>query len=158
MTLSVCLSFTNAFLLFRGFSPKLEFLADFLGRVNEPKSHGARSARARNLAKTNYLICQYDRASIIRHVIFITFIVRVFWGNDLIDLANMINKKSVSMKSDAGGPPTLKHCAKHSRAKRPRGGNATPSLLSPPWPGSVRLCNAMETELPDSPSLPHPAG
>jgi hypothetical protein len=31
------------------------------------------------------------------------------------------------------------------------------SLLSPPGPGSVRLCNAMETELPHSPSLPHPA-
>jgi hypothetical protein len=31
------------------------------------------------------------------------------------------------------------------------------SLLSPPGPGSVRLCNAMETKLPHSPSLPHPA-
>jgi hypothetical protein len=33
-------------------------------------------------------------------------------------------------------------------------GTQTPSLLSPPGPGSVRLCNAMETELPHSPSLP----
>jgi hypothetical protein len=36
-------------------------------------------------------------------------------------------------------------------------GTQPPSLLSPPGPGSVRLCNAMETELPHSPSLPHPA-
>jgi hypothetical protein len=40
----------------------------------------------------------------------------VFWGNDWIDLANKINKKSISMKSDAEGSSTLEHCAKHSRA------------------------------------------
>jgi hypothetical protein len=78
--------FDQCFLLFRGFSPKLEFLADFLGRVNEPKRHGARS-----FATTNYLICKYDRASTFY------FIVRVFWSNDWIDLANKINKKSISM-------------------------------------------------------------
>ncbi len=32
-------------------------------------------------------------------------------------------------------------------------GTQPPSLLSPPGPGSVRLCNAMERELPHSPSL-----
>ncbi len=44
----------------------------------------------------------------------------------------------------------------HGCVARPRGGNAPPppSLLSPPGPGSVRLCSAMETELPNSPSLP----
>ncbi len=36
-------------------------------------------------------------------------------------------------------------------------GTQPPSLLSPPGPGSVRLCNAMEAKLPHSPSLPHPA-
>ncbi len=36
-------------------------------------------------------------------------------------------------------------------------GTQHPSMLSPPGPGSVRLCNAMETKLPHSPSLPHPA-
>jgi len=36
-------------------------------------------------------------------------------------------------------------------------GTQPPSLLSPPGPGSVRLCNAMETQLPHSPSLSHPA-
>jgi hypothetical protein len=36
-------------------------------------------------------------------------------------------------------------------------GTQPPSLLSPPGPGSVRLCNSMETKLPHSPSLPHPA-
>ncbi len=38
-----------------------------------------------------------------------------------------------------------------------RGGNATPLPAHATGPGSVRLCNAMETELPHSPSLPHPA-
>ncbi len=32
-------------------------------------------------------------------------------------------------------------------------GTQPPSLLSPPGPGSERLCNAMETQLPHSPSL-----
>jgi hypothetical protein len=36
----------------------------------------------------------------------------------------------------------------------PRGENTTPSLLSPPGAGSVRLCNAMETKLPHSPPSP----
>jgi hypothetical protein len=36
-------------------------------------------------------------------------------------------------------------------------GTQPPSLLSPPGPGSERLCNAMETKLPHSPSLPLPA-
>ncbi len=39
----------------------------------------------------------------------------------------------------------------------PRGGNATSPPVSPPRPGSVRLCNAMETDLPNSLSLSHPA-
>jgi hypothetical protein len=33
-------------------------------------------------------------------------------------------------------------------------GTQPPSLLSPPGPGSVRLCNAIETELPHSPPSP----
>jgi hypothetical protein len=36
-------------------------------------------------------------------------------------------------------------------------GTHPPSLLSPAGPGSVRLCNAMEINLPHSPSLPLPA-
>ncbi len=39
----------------------------------------------------------------------------------------------------------------------PGEGTQPPSPLSPPGPGSERLCNAMEKELPHSPSLPHPA-
>jgi hypothetical protein len=35
-------------------------------------------------------------------------------------------------------------------------GTQPPSLLLSSGPGSVRLCNAMEAELPNSPSLPHP--
>ncbi len=38
-----------------------------------------------------------------------------------------------------------------------RVGNATPlTALATGGPGSVRLCNAMETDLPNSPSLPPP--
>ncbi len=36
-------------------------------------------------------------------------------------------------------------------------GTQPPSLLSLPGAGSVRLCNAMETKLPHSPSFPHSA-
>ncbi len=39
------------------------------------------------------------------------------------------------------------------RNVKSRGGNATPL----PALGSVRLCDALQTDLPDSPSLPHSA-
>ncbi len=49
-----------------------------------------------------------------------------------------------------------KHCRLNIELD-PREGTHPPSLLSPPGPGSLRLCNAMETKLPHSPSLTHPA-
>ncbi len=55
-----------------------------------------------------------------------------------------------------GFPPNSAPCKRIHMCLHQGEGTQPPSLLSPPGVGSVRLCNAMETKLPSSPSLPHP--
>ncbi len=58
-------------------------------------------------------------------------------------------KLAVSLAAEVGHIQIACHWNCHSKG--------SPSLLSPPVPGSVMFCKAMETDLPNSPLLPHRA-
>jgi hypothetical protein len=76
------------------------------------------------------------------------------FGSDFIRIIETLcNNRTACITFDDG---TLSEPFDLGRGEQGEG-TYPPSLLSPPGPGSVRLCNAMETKMPHSPSLPHPA-